>query len=219
MLLSLFPQIFPHLFSYKCRGLSLGVPQAWCWGAVSTPHLLAQLSLFQHQWEKGWGTPLHPSPVWMASWGLSAGLAPHLSVPWWQTGSLIPTAACSLLKAARRDPRRQWGINYTAAMVSATRALGRLVQAGPPQLCCHHPGHSSESSPSHPDPDFDAGGTTAIHLGITAPHNFSIPCFRMLDFRRHRFHFPRCQALLSPAAMTAQQKHQTKASGLNREGG
>lgn len=50
----------------------------------------------------------------------------------------------SLSKASRRHPRRRWGINYTAAMGSATRTLGRLVQAGPPQLCCHHPGHSSE---------------------------------------------------------------------------
>lgn len=58
-----------------------------------------------------------------------------------------------------------------------------------------------------------------IHLGITAPLSFTIPCSWMLDFSWHRSHFPRCQTLLTPAAMRPQQKHQTKASSLDREWG
>ena len=84
------------------------------------------------------------------------------------------------------------------------------MQAGPPQLCCHNPGRSSEHSLSHPDPHLDAWGSIAVHLGIAAPHDFSIPRFWVLAFRWQRFHFPRCRTLLIVAAIRAEHSRSVK---------
>lgn len=113
------------------------MPRAWGWGVVSSPHLLAQLFLFRHQWEKGWRTPSQPGVD-----GFLGTLSDFGSSSECARVAARESDPHSWLLTARKEPRRQWGINYSAAMASATRPLGMVVQAEPPELCCHHPGHS-----------------------------------------------------------------------------